>query len=140
MAAFEQLPGNAHWRIRLDRAHDLLILERTPVSFESLEAVTAVHSGLVDLVRAIEGKKPTRLLLDFRNGPPGRNDPGFERATQGVRRSLTELFGRVAVLVRSAAGKLQNSRLLKEEGVAGGGMREVFTDEAEALAWLLRIT
>jgi hypothetical protein len=73
-----------------------------------------------------------RLLIDLRGGPPGRNDPEFERASEQWRRSLSEDFERVAILVRTAVGKLHIQRLGREIG------REpsIFMDEAEALKFL----
>jgi hypothetical protein len=75
-----------------------------------------------------------RILVDLRGGPPGRNDPDFERATEAWRRQLATELERVAILVRTAAGKLHVQRLGREVGRAPG----VFMDEAEAVAWLRR--
>lgn len=75
-----------------------------------------------------------RILVDLRGGPPGRNDPDFERATKDWRRQLATELERVAILVRTAAGKLHVQRLGREVGRAPA----VFMDEAEAVAWLRR--
>jgi hypothetical protein len=71
-----------------------------------------------------------RVLVDFRGGPPGRNDPEFERATDEVRRQMAR-FERVAILVRTAAGKLQALRLSPTSE-----RLQVFQDEGEARAFL----
>jgi hypothetical protein len=87
---------------------------------------------LYDAVTAALGKaRARRVLVDLRGSPPGRNDPEFERSTEAFRRSLAA-YERVAILVRTAVGKLQLTRLSRESGRAA----PVFLDEAEALAYL----
>jgi hypothetical protein len=90
-------------------------------------------AALYASMRAVLRRAGTRrLLLDLRGGPPGRNDPEFERASEQWRRALTTDFERVAILVRTAVGKLHIQRLGREIG------REpsIFMDEAEALKFL----
>ncbi len=73
-----------------------------------------------------------RLLLDLRGGPTGRNDPEFERAGESWRRQLATDFDRIAILVRTAVGKLHVQRLGREVGRTPA----IFMSEAEALAFL----
>jgi hypothetical protein len=73
-----------------------------------------------------------RLLLDLRGGPPGRNDPEFERAGESWRRQLATDFDRIAILVRTAVGKRHVQRLGREAGRAPA----IFMSEAEALTFL----
>jgi hypothetical protein len=73
-----------------------------------------------------------RVLLDLRGGPPGRNDPEFERAGEEFRKSLADRFDRIAILVRTAVGKLHIQRLGREAGRAPA----IFMDEGEAIAFL----
>ena len=71
------------------------------------------------------------LLIDTR-AAPGRNDPEFERAFAPIRAEITRGFLRCAVLVRLTVSRLQVQRHANSDG---NDVR-VFTDEAEALAWL----
>ncbi|MGZ3426417.1 MAG: hypothetical protein ACXVCV_07200, partial [Polyangia bacterium] len=83
----------------------------------------------------VRGAGVRRILLDLRSGPPGRNDEAFESASGVWRRQLAKECDRFAVLVRTVAGKLQSQRLARDEGRVASN---VFMDEAEALAFLLR--
>lgn len=71
------------------------------------------------------------LFLDLRQ-TSGRNDEGFEKKIAPQRSRLEQGYAKVAVLVRSMAGRLQVERHAREDGVN----LKVFTDEEEALAWL----
>ena len=84
------------------------------------------------LLAALRRSGARRLLLDLRGGPPGRNDPEFERASEEFRKSLVDSFERVAILVRTAVGKLHIQRLGREVGRAPA----IFMDEAEAVSFL----
>jgi hypothetical protein len=85
-----------------------------------------------ELGAALRAAGARRLLLDLRAGPPGRNDPEFERAGEAWRRQIAADFDRVAVLVRTAVGKLHVQRLAREVGKEPA----IFMSEAEALAFL----
>lgn len=71
------------------------------------------------------------FLMDVREGPL-RADPEFERATQDAGPELSKVFKRAAVLVKTAVGKLQMSRIRNERAMS----MEVFDDEAKAYAFL----
>jgi hypothetical protein len=73
------------------------------------------------------------VLIDTR-AAPGRNDPEFERAFAPIRAEITRGFLRCAVLVRMSVSRLQVQR----HANADGNDVRVFTDEAEAVAWLRR--
>ena len=85
-----------------------------------------------DVAAAVKRSGARRVLVDLRGSPPGRNDPEFERASEAWRRALATDFDRVAILVRTAVGKLHIQRLGREIG----GAPSVFLDEAEALAFV----
>jgi hypothetical protein len=53
----------------------------------------------------------SRVSRSLTSPPPGRNDPELERASVEWRRALSTDFERVAILVRSAVGKLHIQRL-----------------------------
>ena len=71
---------------------------------------------------------------DLRDGPM-RSDPEFENRSRTQQLRTLAGFARVAVLVRTAVGKLQVSRARRESGHSTEG---IFHDEAEALAYLAR--
>jgi hypothetical protein len=103
-------------------------LRRTPAAFES---ATEIETTLLAMIQAFAGMHGLRLLLDLREGPM-RNDPVFEAALGRHWPQVMKPFGPVAVLVRSAVGKLQVTRL----GRQAGGAPAVFHDEKEALDYL----
>jgi hypothetical protein len=82
---------------------------------------------------AFKGARPEwrewGLVLDVR-AVAGNNDPDFEAAMRPVRLHYVSLFGRVVVLVRSIAGRMQIERTNRDDGTRVG----VAQDEAEALA------
>jgi hypothetical protein len=134
MGSCTELSRNTHWRLLSDGDRGVLILERTPEPFVDLSALGPANDPILKLLTTHAATGKARLLLDLRQGP-GRNDAPFEQATEAARRGLFDLFGRVAVLVRTQVGKLQVSRLQKSDGA---DPHAVFTDEAEAIAWLVR--
>ena len=71
------------------------------------------------------------MLVDLR-AAPGRNDPDFENAMAKQRLELLRGFAAIAILVQTAAGQLQISRIGREDGVDVA----VFTDEFTAITWL----
>jgi hypothetical protein len=115
--------------VRVD--HGVLQLERTAAAYPSMEAM---HHSNVGLAGALREAGVRRVLLDLRKGPPGRNDEDFESQSSKWRIQLARECERVAILVRTVAGKLQAQRLSRSE--KRGGVANVFMDEAEALAYL----
>lgn len=115
--------------VRVD--HGILRLERTAAGYPSMEAMHRSNIGLAGALRAAGVR---RVLLDLRKGPPGRNDEDFESQSSKWRIQLAQECERVAILVRTVAGKLQAQRLSKSE--KRGGIAGVFMDEAEAIAYL----
>ena len=75
--------------------------------------------------------KTSGLLVDFRLAPP-RNDPAFEAKVDQWMKPLSEKYRRMAVLVKSATGRLQAMRNMREHKQP----LTVFTDEAEAMRFL----
>jgi hypothetical protein len=94
-------------------------------------SVADTAAAVDEVSAALKSSVVRRVLMDLRGGPPGRNDPQFEEATQRWRRDLGKTFERRAVLVKSAVGKLQVQRL------NGGADQIVVTqDENEAVRFL----
>lgn len=107
----------------------LVRLVRSVTPFPSIDAIEQTFAA-VD--RAIASIPPDwALLIDSRDGPM-RNDPVFEDILARARGGIIGRFARVAVLVRSAIGKLQVVRYAREDRKPPG----VFDDEAGALAFL----
>jgi hypothetical protein len=90
------------------------------------QAMAPLPQAVAHLDRAGMG-----LIVDVRLAP-ARNDPEFERTMRDHLDALAQGFRRRAVLVRSAAGVLQVSRLDRNRLENS----DVFRDEAEALAFL----
>jgi hypothetical protein len=120
---------NAYYVLEHDAPARLAWLRRTAAHFEQLEDVSRNHD---QLRRALAELPADKLLLDLREGPPGRNDAPFENALHATRKDLQHRYQQVAVLVRTAAGRLQMQRLSREDGVT----IPVFLDESEALRFL----
>jgi hypothetical protein len=116
-----------YFRVEVDKAAGLVRIVRTaePMPKDTGE-IRRIFESMAPEVRKVAG---ARLLIDLRGGPPGRNDEAFESASNDTTRGLDGLFARVAILVRTAAGKLQVRRM-------SSGARQVFQDEAEALRYL----
>lgn len=103
---------------------------RTPTPFPSGKASIDSHLALkAALAPAISAK--AALLFDVRMSPL-RNDPEFDEIGKQYVDPLVSQFERVAVLVATAMGKLQLSRLKRERLLK----IEVFDDEHLARAFV----
>jgi hypothetical protein len=118
---------NPYYTVDLDDAHHMARIVRTREPFPSIELVRNANRDVMNAVLGIGLKK---LLVDLRDGPPGRNDPEFERATDEIRENVMRIK-RVALLVRTQAGRLQALRLSPTSD-----RMQVFLDENEALDYL----
>jgi hypothetical protein len=121
---------DAHVSVTADDA-GLVRYVRSQEPYTSLDRLREVHEKLKDAMSALPGGK-LALLVDVREAK-ARNDDPFEAE---VMRALQAIMGRFtvyAVLVKSAVGRLQAQRLAKGRGNSGPS---VFSDEAEAIAYL----
>lgn len=121
---------NKHWALLRVRPQLILIVRRTGEPYESVEEV---HDSFAELEAALGeyNRKHFSLLVDLRSAPQ-RNDPEYEKAASGEPAALARDFLRVAVLVRTAAGKLQVGRHIRNSGAK----MMPFNDETEALEYL----
>jgi hypothetical protein len=112
----------------------------TIIRFKRLNATTrSVAETREQLQRMIDALNSVdrsihHLLMDTRDAPTRHAIPEaeFEKVLDEFRKQLMIGFAKVAVLVKTSVGKLQVTRMTREDGVDA----RVFEDEAEALAYL----
>lgn len=121
-----------HAVITLDEESGIVKLVRLETPFAEPEEAARMTDAAFGAIRGAGGRD-ARLLVDMRRGP-GRNDPDFERTMYPHFARHLPRFARIAVVVRSAAGRLQLQRLMRAVGVTGA---DVFFTEEEARAFLL---
>jgi hypothetical protein len=121
---------NDYFRVVTDDRARIVWLIRTTLAFPSMEVL---ETTFADVSRGIN-VVPVEwgLLIDSREGPL-RNDPAFEQILARARGQIVDRFARVAVLVKSAIGKLQVARYAREDHTSP----RVFDDEEQALAYLI---
>lgn len=129
MHAFEVFE-NKHWTLLRVRPQLILVVRRTAAAYESVEEVTESFAEL-EAALSEYNRRHFSLLVDLRSAPQ-RNDPEYEKAASTEPAALAKDFVRVAVLVRTAAGKLQVGRHIRNSGAK----MIPFNDEAEALEYL----
>lgn len=120
--------SGAFFAVHADATNRLLHVARTPKQFDSVEEMQRAHK---EILRVVAPFIDYRLLLDVRKGP-SRNDPDYEKGLASLRKQIVVRFQRVAILVKSATGKLHATRLAREDGV----QVRVFQDQGEALDYL----
>jgi hypothetical protein len=128
--AAREVVRNEFFRMTLDDDSRTATLVRKAAPFASLDQIDALFIELARATRALP--RGWALLLDARDAP-ARNDSEFEAAFARARRPILERFSRVAVLVKSATGKLQVQRYAREDQ---SSQIHVFADEDEARAYL----
>ena len=122
-----ELLRNDYYILRWESGERFARLKRTSTPFADLALMERVNA---EAAAALQASGARRLLMDLREGPPGRNDAPFEQASAHWRRELARLERR-AVVVRTAVGRLQVNRLSK-----GATNTHVTQDEADAIAYL----
>jgi hypothetical protein len=126
------LVGNAYFRLTEDDTAGVYRLVRTATPFPSARALRTTAAEVERVASTLP--RGSGLLIDAREAP-ARNDQEFEEEFKLARRPILANFRRVAVLVRTAVGRLQVNRYAREDGVAA---QAVFGEEADALAFLRR--
>jgi hypothetical protein len=120
----------SHFRVIEDEHARIITRSRTALRFASAEEVVAQYDGLVRALDRVD-RASYAVLVDLRLAPP-RNDEAFEEIVGRYHAPLYERFRRVAVVVLTAAGRLQLRRFLSVARPDAG----VFTDVEEAAAFL----
>jgi hypothetical protein len=123
-------PGDAYFVVESDSVNHLVVVRRTERAFETLDDATRAHEAVVEKLSMLS-RRAFCLLVDLRSAPL-RSDPEFEEAIAPVRKRLFSGFARTAVIVRTAAGRMQVSRHLRSDGVDPN----VYVEENEAIAFL----
>jgi hypothetical protein len=80
-----------------------------------------------------KAKTPMAWLTDVRAAPARRNDPEFEQAIKERRADLLKRSPHIAILVQSASGKMQLTRMAR----TGNASLMIFDDFDDAVAALL---
>jgi hypothetical protein len=119
-----------HGTVELNRPRRLVRMIRSATPFATLDECRDYYEAVATTVEKLE-RRVLALLVDVR-AAPARNDPAFESTVASYRRRMFSGFARVAVLVKTAAGKLNVARHAKDDGVD----LFVFQDADAALAWL----
>jgi RNase P protein component len=108
----------------------LVVLIRQEAPWESSAEIVSVFQQLIHAVDKEVGPG-ARILVDSRSAML-RNDPEFEEVFGKCRQRFNTRFSKIAIIVKTAVGKLQAQRFAVSDGNAG----RVFSDPAEALAYL----
>lgn len=119
------------WSVSVEETPGLIWVKRLHTPYPSLEHVRLGFLGLYDQLDRIAEPRPWALVLDIRDSPPARNDEPFEQAHREEQPKLFGYFEARALLVGSAAGMMQLTRIRRR----AGGVFEVFNDPAEARAF-----
>jgi cytochrome b involved in lipid metabolism len=107
-----RLYTSRHWLFDELPERRISILQRTPAAWESLAALREENETILGLLR--DDQHASGLLVDMRQAPI-RNDPAFEDAMAELRLGLTSHFERTSILLESALGELQVTRLERDE-------------------------
>jgi len=125
-----ELLHTAHWLLTYEQPLHLVRATRSSVGFANVEEVEQSWEGFIAASKNLP-RTNLRLLLDVREAPL-RNDEAFEQALEKYRAEVFAGYEAIAVLVKTAVGMLQVTRINKMRG----GSRPIFTDEKAALAYL----
>jgi hypothetical protein len=103
------------------------VLRRTAQGFTSLDVVRSENERLIGWFSKCLAPS---IIVDMREAPPN-NDEHFEVAMRRLRSAVGRRFERVVVLVASATGQMQVTRLHRHEGASYSVTRD------HAQAWRL---
>ena len=123
-----------HATLTIDEARRWVEFRRSSLRLRTEE----VAAAFAPFVKALEAIDRTRyvLLIDARDGPMN-NDPEFEKAMLPMMAAINRDFRLRAVIVPTAAGKLQANRadrtIQQKDGLSAAA---IFDDETEARAFL----
>lgn len=99
------------------------------------EAAEKWYQEVVELFSQWDGSKPLLLLIDLRQPDNILSAEALQRAREASKR-YPNVPGKTALLIDSAS-PAHNVSAMVEHVLVGSRPRELFTTEAEAVAWLL---
>jgi serine/threonine-protein kinase len=105
--------SNDYWLMQVDDASRVVHLRRNTVAFESIDTLIVQNQDVIARIRPYHAD--WGVVVDMRLAP-ARNDAEFEDAMRYLRKELNRRFARISVLVSSAAGMLQVTRLDRSDG------------------------
>ena len=130
MVDFRQLLETPYAIVEVAEREHILRFRRTGLALR-VEDVNEMPFGPAWETMTRYDAKVWALLVDLRDAP-SRNDADFESSIAKWQMGLFRRFDRTAVVVRTAAGRLQLLRMAS----AAGRQAAVFLDETEALRHL----
>ncbi|MFT3764695.1 MAG: hypothetical protein QM820_04140 [Minicystis sp.] len=114
-----------------DGVRRLITVRRTPRPYGTAAEVESAFQAL-EAVLTAQDRRTSSLLIDM-CAAPFRADPEIDAAAASHPRRFVALgFSQIAVLARTAAGRVQAQRFFRERGFD----IPVLTDEREAMAFL----
>lgn len=119
-----------YFTVSVSGTDKLARIERSDTPFDSVEEVRRAWRE-VDAALQKTVRRGRSLLIDLRQAP-ARNDPEFETAVRSILPDIRKGYRRIGVMVRSAAGGLQVSRLAR----ADGAVEFISSNEPELIAYL----
>ncbi len=125
-----EITRDAFWTVERTAIPPMIRVTRSGAAFEREEDIVSSSQAVLDAMARFDRAK-YRLLVDLREGPL-RTDKAFEARFERFRVDMLKGYARVAILVRSAVGKLQVQRHAREDATP----LQVFDDEKAALEFL----
>ena len=119
------------WTVAVDPTLGLVKIERLAPRFESPDDLRQALDEVLETLERLESVR-RGLLLDFRSGPSS-NSAAFEEYFLPFLVAASRPFERGAGLVKSAVGKLQLQRYIRQGRVEN---LQAFINERLALAFL----
>jgi hypothetical protein len=113
--SYRELVSNDYCALSIDDARGIVRFVRTAVAVRST-AEADLYFGEVNARLDSLGRTRMKLILDFRDAPM-RNDPAFEATMAEHRKRLVRDVARVAIIVKTAVGRLHVQRLGKEDHI-----------------------
>jgi len=124
------LRESQYWAVHEDSARRIVFLRRTAVAFPSLEVLQSESDAVIAQIRHFHAQ--FGLVVDLRLAPV-RNDPASESAARSLREGVNKAFARVALLLESAVGVLQVTRIGRDDAHSSFATR----DEIDAIRFAM---
>jgi hypothetical protein len=113
LASDSVLIQSRYWSMHESVPIQVVFLRRTAAVIESTALLEEENHAVIATLRPEHAG--WGVVVDMREAP-ARNDMDFERAMRFLRQELSRRFARISVLVKSAAGVLQVTRIDRGDG------------------------